>query len=307
MDSGRTTLTLQKLRCLKAVADEASVTLAARAIQITQPVVSVHVRDLEEHFGAKLFYQDGRRMLLTEAGRLVYEYACDVLSAAEDTRNMVRLLGTAHAGKALVGATESPGSYRLPASLADFNVDHPQAELSLSVGDAWQIWEQTRQGLVDFSVVAGPPPPGDFEVSVFSNESLTLVCAPSHPLAGRTVTMADVRDQPLVSATRRVLFDERLHAFGLENSSVAIRMGSAEGIKRAVERGLGIAVMFRCAVDIELASGDLSSIEVATVQVTRPFYVIHSPNKRFSPLQIRLLSFLKASPQPSDAATSTSS
>lgn len=307
MDGGRTTLTLQKLRCLKAAADEASVTLAARAIQITQPVVSVHIRDLEEHFGAKLFYQDGRRMLLTEAGRLVYDYASDVLSAAEDTRNMVRLLGTAHAGKAIVGATESPGNYRLPALLAEFSAEHPRAELSLSVSDAWQIWDQTRQGYVDFSIIAGPPPPDEFEVSVFSNESLTLVCAPSHSLAGRTVAIADLRDQPLVSATRRMLVDERLHAFGLENSPVAIRMGSAEGIKCAVERGLGIAVMFRCTVEAELSAGALSCIEIATVQVTRPFYVIHSPNKRFSPLQIRLLSFLKTSSQLVDAAISTSS
>lgn len=286
------TLSIHKLRAFLEVAEGHTITEAARLLGISQPVASVHIRDVEHYFGAKLLYQDGRRMLLTEAGEVVREHVKSMLSSLEGARDDVRSLDSGHAGSASVGSTETPGSYRLPARLIAFHLANPRAVLSLNIGAAWEIWDQTRNGVFDFSVVAGSAPPRDLQVTTYSEERLVLVCAPDHPLAGQTVDRLHLRGQVLVTASRRSQTDDRLHTFGLENSTVAIRMGSTEGIKLAVQQRLGIAVLFACSVEQELAAGSLACIHVDGANEQRPFYLIAHPRKRYSPLQQQLVDFL---------------
>ncbi|MGH9088875.1 MAG: LysR family transcriptional regulator [Acidimicrobiales bacterium] len=288
----RPNLSVNKLRAFKEVADRRSITEAARVLEISQPVASVHVRDVEQYFGTKLLYQDGRRMLLTETGELVYEHVNGMLAALEGAHDDVRSLDSGHAGSASIGATETPGSYRLPAKLIAFHLTHPKTQIVLHIGVASEVCDQTRNGLFDFSVVAGPAPPRDLQVATYSEERLVLVCSPEHRLAGRTVDKTDLVGQHLVTASRRSRTDDRLHTFGLENATVAIEMGSTEGLKLAVQRQLGIAVLFACSVEQELAAGTLAAVHVCGANEQRPFYLISHGRKRYSPLQQRLVDFL---------------
>jgi DNA-binding transcriptional LysR family regulator len=292
----RPNLSIQKLRAFVEVVERHSITDASRFLGVSQPVVSVHIRDVHHYFGTDLLYQDGRRMVPTEAGELVYKHVKEILSALQGAQDSVRLLDSGHAGTASIGASETPGSYRLPDRLISFHLEHPKAQLSLAIGVASEIWEQTRNGVFDFSVVAGPAPPRDLQVATYSEEPLVLVCSPDHPLAEQVVHRSDLRGQDLVTASRRSVTDDRLHAFGLENSTAVIKMGSTEGIKRAVQQGIGVAVLFRCSVEQEFAAGTLTEIRVDGVNEQRPFYLIADPRKRLSPFQRRLFDFLLKAP-----------
>lgn len=295
-------LSIHKLRAFQEVAEGHSITEAARLLNISQPVASVHIRDVEHYFGTKLLYQGGRRMLLTEAGAVVYQHVKSMLASLEGACDDVRSLDSGHAGSAVIGSTETPGSYRLPARLIAFHLANPRAALSLSIGVASEVWEQTRNGAFDFSVVAGPAPPHDLQVTTYSEERLVLVCSPDHPFAGKTVDRLDLRGQVLVTASRRSQTDDRLHTFGLENSTVSIRMGSTEGIKLAVQQRLGIAVLFACSVETELAAGHLAAIHVEGAGEQRPFYLIAHAKKRYSPLQQLLVDFLLVPAAPREDA-----
>ncbi len=293
-------LTLHKLRVFQMVVEKQSLTLAANELMVSQPVVSDHIRDVEAFFGGRLLYQQGRRMLLNEAGQCVYAYVMDVLRSTEDTRSMVRLLETAEAGRAAIGASETPGAYRLPEQLIAFKLRYPKAEISLDIGSAYDIWDHIKHGVFDFAVVAGPEPPSELASEIYSREPIIVISSPAHPLARRTwVARSDLSDEPFVSITRRRSFDDRLRSLGLENPNIVMRVGNVEGLKHAVTSGLGLAVVFRCSVQRELASGELAELHVQGFADARPFYLVHSPRKRFSPLQIRLLNFLRAWPNSS--------
>jgi DNA-binding transcriptional LysR family regulator len=288
------TLTLHKLRVFREVVVKQSLTLAAQGLFVSQPVVSAHVRDLEEFFGARLLYQEGRRMLLNEAGQAVYQYVLDVLNSTEDTRSMVRLLQSAEAGTAHIGSSETPGTYVLPQRLIDFKLQVPGAAISLDVGSAFDICEQTQHGLYDFAIVAGPPPAGNLQVDIFSREPLVLVCGSQHPMAQkRFLTREELCEQPFLSLVRRPEPDDRLQELGLVDPQIVMRLGNIEGLKRAVASGLGIAMMFRCSVEHELQMGILCELHVQGVSVVRPLYLVYNRRKRFSPLQQRLLDFLR--------------
>lgn len=286
--------TLHKLRIFREVVERQSLTLAAQELFVSQPVVSGHVRDLEEFFGAQLFYQQGRRMLLNEAGKVVFDWALEVLRATDDTKNMVRLMNSADAGSVAVGATESPGAYMLPERLADFKLRHPDARISLDVGAAVDVCEHTKQGRYDFSIVAGSEPPPPLRSEVFSYEPTLLICSPRHPLARRrTIDKEDLRDVPFVSISRRLAFDDRLGSLGVEEPNIILRLGNVEGLKQAVASGLGMAVVFKCSVDREIEAGTLTQLRVRGFSEARPFYLVHNPRKRFSPLQLQLIAFLR--------------
>lgn len=288
------TITLHKLQVLKEVVKAQSLTAAAQTLSVTQPVISDHIRDLERYFGAKLLAQQGRRMLLTEAGSIVHEWAVEVLRSAENARAIVRLISTADAGSAAVGASETPGGYMLAPRLTRFKLRHAAAKVSLDVGSAYEVWERTKSGVYDFAIVAGPEPPASLHIDVFCLEPIVVVAAPAHPLVQQGVLdRADLCDAPFVSISRRAACDDRLDSLGIEHPNIILQVGNDEGLKQAVAGGLGIGLAFRCSVARELAAGTLVELKVRDFAETRPFYLIYSPRKRFSPLQLQLIDFLR--------------
>lgn len=293
---GEPTFTLHKLRVFREVAERQSATLAARALFVTQPVISGHVHDLERFFGAQLFFRSGRRMQLTEAGETVLAYAKEVVRNTAQTATTVRLQQTGEAGRVLVAGSETPGSYRLPEWLADFRLQHPTAEIALEVLGADEICERVRHGQYDFAVVAPLESPRRLHVEVLYEEPLVIVCSPRHALAHQArVDRETIGELPFVSHTDRPTdwLDGRLRLFGLEEPRIALSVGTTEGVKLAVRTGVGIAAVFRSSVERELSRGELVEIEVTYAAPRRAIYLVHDAAKRFSPLQAGVLQYVR--------------
>ena len=146
-------ISLRKLEVFSLVVQLGGVSRAAEHLYVAQPVVSAHIRSLEERLQTKLFYREGRQMRLTESGQAVYSWAEDLLTKTRTPRSSPSGLSDGRRGTVVFGASMSIGSYRLPSILADFRETHPGVDLILGISDTEHAIEDTRTGEFDFSVV----------------------------------------------------------------------------------------------------------------------------------------------------------
>src|SRR5882724_9513923 len=263
---------LQTLRIFLAVADERSFSRAAAKVHRTQPAVSQAVRRLEADLGEELFDRSAKNGTLTDAGRVLQNYGQRLVRLAEETENAMRELRDLRRGRVLIGANEAAVHTLLPL-VARFRQRHPHIAIDVRRVPARQIAVEVQQGSLDFGALTfHPTEEGLLEVPVGTDE-LVLLVPPTHGLAGRRqVAMEDVAKEPVVAhndpspARERVLrlFEE--HQVPL---NMVIALPSLDGIKRAVELKLGVALLpRRCAVT-EIASGRLVAVPVAGISRRR--------------------------------------
>ena len=292
-------ITLHKLDVLTQVVNQGGVGRAAEALYVAQPVVTAHIRALEERLGAKLFYREGRQVHLTEAGRTVYEWAEETLTR---TREMDRYLGglaEGNAGGVSLGASMSVGSYDLPRILVAYRKASPEVDLKLTISDTEHIVEDTRAGLHDFSLVVSAP---DLEISGFTvtpiaNDPIVLVSPPGSAPDADEIELDDLRELDFVEAPggimRRTFIDRELRALGLSDRRIVLELGHPEAMKLAVRDKIGVCFLFRSAARSELEQGTLREIAVSGVNMSLPVFLVHRKNKSFSPLQLDVIETIR--------------
>src|SRR5438067_11097095 len=268
---------LAALRIFLAVAQERSFSRAAAKVHRTQPAVSQAVRRLEVELGEQLFDRSSKNGTLTEAGRMLENYGQRLVRLAEETESAVRELRDLRRGRVLIGANEAAVHTLLPL-VARFRQRFPDIVIDVRRVPARQIAVEVQQGSLDFGALTfHPSEEGLLEVPVGSDE-LVLLVPPSHDLAHRgPVALEDVAREPVVAhndpspARERVLrlFEE--HHIAL---NMVISLPSLDGIKRAVELKLGVALLpRRCAVT-EIASGRLVAVPVVGISRRRQLTLV---------------------------------
>ena len=268
---------LGALKIFLAVAHERSFSRAAAKVHRTQPAVSQAIRRLELELGEQLFDRSSKTGTLTEAGRMLQNYGQRLVRLAEETESAVRELRDLRRGRVLIGANEAAVHTLLPL-IARFRQRYPDIAIDVRRVPARQIAVEVQQGSLDFGALTfRPGEEGLLEVVVGSDE-LVLLMPPSHPLAKRRqVTMEEVAGEPVVAhndpspARERVLrlFEERQISLNM-----VIALPSLDGIKRAVELKLGVALLpKRCAIT-EIASGRLVAVPVAGISRRRQMTLV---------------------------------
>jgi len=263
---------LAAVRIFLAVAEERSFSRAAAKVHRTQPAVSQAVRRLESDLGEQLFDRSSKSGTLTDAGRTLQNYGQRLIRLAEETESAMRELRDLRRGRVLIGANEAAVHALLPL-ISRFRQKVPDIAVDVRRVPARQIAVEVQQGSLDFGALTfRPSETGLLEVIVGTDE-LVLLVAPSHPLARRKqVTMEDVAREPVVAhndpspARERVLrlFEQR-HI----QLNMAVALPSLDGIKRAVEMKIGVALLpARCAIT-EIASGSVVAVPVAGISRKR--------------------------------------
>ena len=268
---------LTSLRIFLAVAEERSFSRAAAKVHRTQPAVSQAVRRLEVDLGEELFDRSSKSGTLTDAGKVLQNYGQRLIRLAEESESAIRELRDLRRGRVLIGANEAAVHTLLPL-MARFRQRVPDIAVDVRRVPARQIAVEVQQGSLDFGALTfRPAEQGLLEVVVGSDE-LVLLVPPAHPLAKRKqVTMEDVANEPIVAhndpspARERVLrlFEE--HHIQLR---MVIALPSLDGIKRAVELKLGVALLPRRCAITEIASGRLVAIPVAGVSRKRQLMLV---------------------------------
>ncbi|HEX2457238.1 MAG TPA: LysR family transcriptional regulator [Vicinamibacterales bacterium] len=256
---------LQDLSTFLSVAAERSFSAAAKKLHRTQPAVSQGIRRLEEELGERLFDRSSRNGTLTEAGRLLQDYAARLMIVAADAQSAIRELQQVRRGRIVIGANEAAVHSLLP-FLERFSAQHPQAMVDVRRVASRQIATELLNRSLDFGVLTFQPSGKGLQAIPLWRDELVLLTHPGHPLASRQrVSMEEVGRQVVIAhndpspARERVLrLYERRHA----PINIHISLPSLDGIKRAVEMGLGVAVLPRRCALTEISRGHLVAIHV---------------------------------------------
>jgi len=287
--------TLRQLRTFTEVARRLSFTAAAKALHLTQPAVSMQMRQLEDAAGLPLVEQLGRRIHLTDAGRELLPYAAgisDLLREAEDAMKALQGVG----GGELSIAVTSTAKYFAPRLLAEFRRSHPEARLRLAVSNREAVVRQLTENTVDLAVMGRPPRGLDTEAAPFAKHPIGIIAAPEHPLVGRKrLPLERLAGETFIirergSGTRAAM--EHVFAERGFKAGETLEMSSNETIKQAVMAGMGIAFLSMHTIGLELRAGRLALLAVNGLPVMREWYVIHRRGKRLSPAAQAFKSFL---------------
>ena len=277
--------TLQQLRLFAAVAEHKSVTRAAEEVHLTQPAVSIQIKRLEGKIGMPLIEHIGKELHLTVAGEEVFDAAKDILGRLSDLETSLNDLRGEVAGPLNIHVVSS-GKYFMPHLLGSFVRRYPKVEPRLEITNRASLLSSLAKNQSDLYIM-GQPPEGVAVVEYpFLENILVVVARPDHPLAGKKkISLARIAEERFVgresgSGTRKAV-EKLFRAKGLDISAY-IELDSAEGIKQGVVGGLGIGVLSKHSLRLELDAGELVILDVQGFPLRRRWYVSHREGKRLS-------------------------
>jgi DNA-binding transcriptional LysR family regulator len=288
--------TLQQLRLFAAVADHKSVTRAAEEVHLTQPAVSIQIKRLEAKVGMPLIEHIGKELHLTVAGEEVFDAARDVLERLSDLETSLNDLRGEVAGPLNIHVVSS-GKYFMPHLLGSFVRRYPKVEPRLEITNRADLLSSLAKNQSDLYIMGQPPEGVPVIEYPFLENILVVVARPDHPLAGKKkIPLAKIAKERFVgresgSGTRKAvekLFEQK----GLSLEAY-IELDSAEGIKQGVIGGLGIGVLSKHSLRLELDAGELVVLNVAGFPLRRRWYVSHREGKRLSRVAQLFLQYLQ--------------
>jgi len=271
------------LEVFLSVAKHLNFTRAGEEVNLSQPSVSVRIRQLENELGLKLFEQLGKKVALTEAGLLLVPHARRVMAAIEDAQHAIDELQGLERGTLRIGASTTPGMYLIPKTIARFKDRYPKIEIHLGIKDTRQVEVGVTRNEFDFGFVGGHLAGDEVAVVPWLRDQLVLVVPPDHRLTRqKSVKADDLRKEKFIlrergSATRASVASY-LHKFDLEMESI-MEMENPESVKKAVQSGLGIAFISRFAVETELKARNLVAVHIRGLEISRELKIVYRKDK----------------------------
>jgi DNA-binding transcriptional LysR family regulator len=292
-------MNLNHLRVFHAVAAAGSITAAARVLLVSQPAVSKQLADLEDALGAPLVERLPRGIRLTTAGRALSEHAGRIFGIEHTAEvELAALLGLRR-GQLSIGASTTIGSYLVPRVLGAFQRQHPALRLDLQIGNTALVHDLVRRQVVELGLTEGFVTDDDLETGVFDQDDMVAITAPGDPVLSRVPLSAkELVALPFVMRERGSGTREVIEA-ALAKQRLAVdpvmSLGSTEAVKNAVAARLGVAIVSRLAVELELVSGSLVAIELADLEIRRALHLVELRGKSRSPAASRFLELLARS------------
>lgn len=291
-------ISIHKLEVLCTVVELNSFSRAAQKLNITQPVVSAHIKALTDKFDGPLLARNGRRIVLTEDGERVYRWARDLVSR---TREIERELANSQKGvlgRASVGASMTIGSYVLPALVSQYQRMFPEGEISVQAYNPMAATEAIHSGECDYSFTILDPRHDitGLDIEPIADDQLILVTSDKVPPLDAPLTPETLAGLPFVSAQvgmpRHEIEESLLAKYRIRRKRIVLEFGHAESLKQAVRAGAGYAFVFRSSLRDELASGALREVETPGMKLMVPVFVVRRPGKTLSGFQQALLDYL---------------
>jgi LysR family transcriptional regulator, low CO2-responsive transcriptional regulator len=280
-------LTLRQLKVFEAVARHLSFSKAAAELHLTQPAVSMQVRQLEGFVGLPLTEQVGKKIFLTEAGRELFHASQNIAAQLNDLGTALKQLKGVEGGEFNIAVTSTVGAVATEL-LAQFRAAHPKVSIHLDVSNRESVLSQLAANRIDLAIMGQVPEGLDLEATRFMDNPLVVIAPPAHPLARkRRVPVSDLANESFLvreagSGTRGAM--ERFFAAkGLEIRT-SMEMSSNEAIKQAVQAGLGLGILSLQTLEMELSLKRLAVLKVEGFPIVRHWYVVHRADKRLSPV-----------------------
>lgn len=286
--------TVRQMQVFEAVARHLSFSRAARELNLTQPAVSLQIKQLEGLARLPLFEQVGRRLHLTGAGEVLLGHAHAILGAVADSEEAMTALRGQRAGGLKIGGV-STAKYFAPFLLSAFAGGFPGVEVALTVVNRQRVVELLDENAIDLALMGQPPTDQRFTATRFADHPLVVIAAPTHRLAHRRAAASDLSGETFLvrepgSGTRAAM--ERLLAEHGVVPGRTIEMASNETIKQAVMAGMGISFLSQHTVGLEVSVRRLEILNVEGTPVLRQWNVVHREGKRLLPVAEAFIRFL---------------
>ena len=278
-------LTLRQLQCFSAVARKLSYTKAAEELHLTQPAVSMQIRQLEQQAGLALTEQFGKRVHLTEAGKEVFRYARSILQQVDELDVVLDRIKGLSGGRLRIAAISS-ANYFAPKLLGTFHERFPDINVSMEVINQTEVLRRVLDNEVDMAIMGQPPKDSQVEAIAFMDNPLIIVAPPEHRLAKRKrIQLKELEKEEFLirepgSGTRGAM--ERFFRQNKLKLKTGMGMGSLSSIKQGVQANLGLGLLQRDAVQVELQLGKLVELKVKGLPIWRKWYVVLHKAKRLS-------------------------
>ncbi len=289
----------RRLQVFHAVAKQMSFTKAAETLFMTQPAVTFQIKQLEEHFNARLFERGHGRIALTPAGDVVLEYAERILALSAELDTRLREMTGRLSGPLLIGASTTIAEFLLPRVLGEFKSRHPDVQPKLTVANSETIENRVAEHTLDLGLIEAPSHLAALLTEVCCEDELQVIVAPGHPLAKqKTVTPKQLVAYPYVSreagSGTREFTDLYFRKAGIAapDLNVVMELGSPEALKGVVGTGLGFAILSKATVAKEQKLADLVAIPLAP-RLMRALSLVYPKEKFRSRLVNTFVDFAK--------------
>ena len=278
-------VTLRQLQVFESAARHLSFSRAAEELHLSQPGVSMQIKQLEGAVGQPLFEQAGKRLFLTEVGREVQRASQAVAQQLADLEGTLHDLAGLKQGAITVGVVSTVSSFAIRL-ISQFRHLHPEVRITLNVVNREQLLVQLGNNAVDLALMGQPPAGHDLEATPFMENPLVVIAPYNHPMSKqRHISLSRIAEESFVvrepgSGTRGAT-EAFFQSHGLVLRA-AMEMNKNEAIKQAVEAGLGLAVVSRHTVTLELAARRLTTLDVEGFPIRRQWHLVNRQNKHFS-------------------------
>lgn len=290
-------LDLHQLKVFHSVARYLSYSKAGEALALSQPAVSRQVANLERSLDLELFTRRGRQVILTDAGRSLYDFADRIYNLIEQAGRAMAQFKDLERGEVLLGASATIGSYILPELLQSFRRRYPNIALSLQTGNSSFIEKLLLEGAIDLGFIGMPAQNPILHVEPYLIDELVLIIPPDHPFKDKKeISPAELAGETIIwrekgSATR-TLSEAYLSAHKVKAVRV-MEVGDCEAIKRLVAAGTGVAFISKYAVTLELNANLLTTASGDEMKITRHFFLAFAKDRHIFPTALAFINFAR--------------
>jgi DNA-binding transcriptional LysR family regulator len=275
---------------------------AAVALNLSQPAVSKHIRLLEAELGVRLFQRLGNRVELTEAGRLLGDYARRLTVLTDEVRRVLGELEGLQRGGLRIGASTTPGLYLLPETLAHFRARYPGIETTLTITNSADIVRRVAAGELELGYVGTMPEGAGLQARPIQSDEIALVVPAGHRLTpGRGPAAGWLEQETLIvrepgSGTQQAA-EAALTRLGLKPKA-RLELTGSEAVKRAVAAGLGVAFISRRAIMLEVQQGLVAEAPLPVPRSVRPLTLINRKDARPSAAALAFMALMQKGDHP---------
>ena len=287
--------TLRQLQVFEKVATYLNYSRAAKELYLSQPAVSMQIKQLEGHIGLPLFEQMGKKIYLTDAGRELFHYARVIAQQITEMDAVFsEMKGIGHGQLTL--SVVNTANYFTPKLLAIFCQQHPKINIILHVANRDTVLQQLSDNSTDLAIMGLPPENQDISSEMFLENPLVVIAPPNHPLAKlRHIPFSQLAEEKFLSrergsGTRSAM--ERIFADNDIQPRVSMEMETNEAIKQAVQAGMGLGILSLHSIELELETERLTILNAENFPILRHWFIAHRSSKRLSSASLAFKEFL---------------
>lgn len=268
------------LKTFITLAEVKNFTKASEILHISQPSVSLHIKNLEKEFQTELFIRSPKHVQITPTGNLLYQRAKQIVSLYEQTKEDILAHHHSVQGELRIGASFTIGEYILPVFLSKLQTDFPKLELKVTIGNTVEVIQNVREFQVDIGLIEGQTNDKELSIHPFMKDELFIICSPSYPGFKSVMTVKDLQNQTWItreegSGTGEYV-NHVIRSNGLKVKSL-LTISSNQGVKESVMQGMGISLLSGSVIEREVKHGDLSIVRLENQTFPRTFSYVYSP------------------------------